>query len=202
MKETVFEKKGGKRRRKKKGGRKRSASEREGINKSEAQQDNRVALTNILHLLLLHRTEGGGFREPVEQMPNISLDDGPRLAVPYWLVARGPQACIGRAARAGHLHLVGGATAYKRPCSTPLPVRDRLAAEQLLDSRHRGFLQTYTIRVHPSVVCSFPLLFSFSFLYCATTSVPVEQSVQFSPDERTVRIDFFSFLSRKDRVFT
>lgn len=34
-----------------------------------AQQDNRVALTNILHLLLLHGQGVGGIRESAEQMP-------------------------------------------------------------------------------------------------------------------------------------
>lgn len=36
----------------------------------EGRQDNRVALTNILHLLLLRGKERGDIRESEKQMPN------------------------------------------------------------------------------------------------------------------------------------
>lgn len=63
------------------------------------------------------------------------LANGPQPTVSHWQAARGLQARIGLAARAGHLQLVGGAISYKRPSHNPLPVRHRLAAETFGVSR-------------------------------------------------------------------
>lgn len=66
---------------------------------------------------------------PTEQMLGKLLVDGPRPSVPHWFSKRGLQACIGRAARASHLHSGRGRRLYKNPPVTPIPTRYRSLAE-------------------------------------------------------------------------